>query len=290
MIYNNISESHWYTIHIVVLACGLITLYFTIKTLIKALKYFNYKTSSVIQRLPIYISINYFCLAFFHSIDHFISLVSSNPIPYIGCRILGFLVDISIYSNCVMLSFIAYSMWKTIIFKKHVNMGIYDWKLLLPNLIFIITYASIGNNDNNYGYAFCQHNNTLVYYAIPILISYCLCILFWGSLMIYLFIYPKIKIKSNNNFINMDNINMDNIESHQNYQNKAKKFALNIPKFILIYIIEWLLYLTVSIYVHYKTLNENLLFGVLLFSVICVMLGGFIFSITYRRIIPNFSR
>lgn len=288
MIYNDISKIHWYTIHVVVLACGLLTIYFTTKTLIKALKYFNYKKSNIIQRIPIYISINYFGLAFFHSIDHFISLVSSNPIPYIGCRILGFLVDISIYSNCIMLSFIAYSMWKTIIFKKHVNMGIYDWKLLLTNIIVISIYAGIGNYDNNYSYAFCQHNNTLVYYAIPILISYGFCILFWGTLMIYLFIYPKIKmikIKSNNNFINIDEL-----ESYKDYQNKAKKFALNIPKFILIYIIEWLPYLIISIYFHYKTLDKNILFGVLLFSVICVMLGGFIFSITYRRIIPNFSK
>lgn len=276
MLYNNISESHWYTIHIVVLFCGFFTLYTTIKTLIKSFDYFNYKIR-LIQRLPIYISLNYFCLTFFHSIDHFISLVTSNPIPNIGCNILGFFVDISIYSNCIMLGFISYSMWSTIIFKKHIEMGIYDWKLLLPNLIFIITYAAIGNKDNNYVYAFCQHKNTLVYYAIPILISYCVCIFFWVYLMIYLFIYSEIKIRSNNNFINMDNLEL--------YQNKIKSFAFEIPKFILIYVLEWLPYLIISIYVHYKILDENTLFGVLLFSIICIMLGGFIFSIAYRRIL-----
>lgn len=276
--YNNIPKTYWYTIHIVELFCASITLYSTVKTLIKSFNYFDYDTLKVIQRLPIYISLNYFCLSLFHSLDHFISLVSSNPVSYIGCKILGFLVDMSIYNNCIMIGFMAYSMWKTIIFKKHVEMGIYDWKLLLPSFLLIFIYAGIGNFDNNYEYAFCQHKNTLVYYAIPILISYGICITFWIYLMIYLFIYSEIKIKSNK-FINIDNI--------ESYQNKIKSFAFKIPQFILIYIIEWLPYLTISIYIHYKSLNENILFVVLLFSIICIMLGGFIFSITYRKILPN---
>jgi hypothetical protein len=276
MIYNNIPEIHWYTIHVIILICGFFTIYATTKTLIKSFYHFNYNKIEIIQRLPIYISINYFCLAFFHSIDHFISLVTYNPIPYIGCRILGFLVDISIYNNCIMLSFIAYGMWKTIIFKNHIEMGIYDWKLLLPSVIFIIIYASIGNYDNNYEYAFCQHKNTLVYYAIPILISYIICIFFWCYLMIYLYLFSKNKIISNNGFVD--------IESQQN---KIKSVIFKIPKFILIYVIEWLPYLTISIYVHYKNLNENVLFGVLLFAIICIMIGGFVFSKTYKKNLPK---
>lgn len=275
MKYNDIPESHWYTIHLIELICASLTLYVTIKTLIKSFDYFNYRLR-VIQRLPIYISINYLLLSFFHSIDHFISLTTSNPISNIGCNILGFLVDISIYNNCIMIAFMAYIMWKTIIFKNHVKMGTYDWKLLLPSIIVIIIYVSIGNYDNIYGYAFCQHKNTLIYYGIPILISYIICIFFWGYLMIYLFIYSRIKIRSYNNF------DEQNIES----QNKVKKFVFKIPQFILIYIIEWLPYLVTSIYVHYNTLSENLLFGLILLSIICIMLGGFIFTITYEKILP----
>lgn len=277
MKYNNIPEKYWYTIHLVELICASLTLYATIKILVKSFDYFSYRLK-VIQRLPIYICINYLCLAFFHSVDHFISLVTSNTISDIGCKILGFFVDISIYNNCIMISFMSYSMWKTMIFKKHVEMGIYDWKLLLPNFVTSIIYASVGNYDNIYGYAFCQHKNTLVYYGIPILISYILCILFWIYLMIYLFVYSKIKIRSYNNF------DEENIESHQN---KIKSFIFKIPQFILIYIAEWLPYLVISIYTHYNTLDEKLLFGMLLFSIICIMLGGFIFTITYEKVLPN---
>lgn len=274
--YNNISEIHWYIIHVIVLICGSFTLYATTKTLIKSYYYFNYDKIELIQRLPIYISVNYFFLAFFHSLDHFISLVTSNSISYTGCRILGFFVDISIYNNCIMLSFIAYIMWKTIIFKKHVEMGNYDWKLLIFSIVSIIIYASIGNYDNNYEYAFCQHKNTLVYYAIPILISYIICVFFWCYLMIYLYLYSENRITLENGFVN--------IESQKN---KIKSVIFKIPKFILIYVIEWLPYLVISIYVHYKSLNENVLFGVLLFSIICIMIGGFVFSITYKKILPK---
>jgi hypothetical protein len=94
--------------------------------------------------------------------------------------------------------------------------------------------------------------------------------------MIYLYLFSKNKVISNNGFVD--------IESQQN---KIKSVILKIPKFILIYIIEWLPYLTISIYVHYKNLNENVLFGVLLFAIICIMIGGFVFSNTYKKNLPK---
>ncbi|XP_053383031.1 uncharacterized protein LOC128549702 [Mercenaria mercenaria] len=231
-----LANGSFYYLHIPALFCLCCSLCCVVITLTLSFKHGNFRTFfswTKSERLIIYLAICDGGFNIFHSMDHLHYVITKDHVrPKELCELYAFLLAEFVASQNLMVNIVAINAFTIMVFKRNINFGTYDWRLLAWTFGFpfigataVAVTGQLGPNGSSCFFDGVKAKTAnICFTTVPLLL-----VLVMNSVM-YVVTWKRIR---------QETISLNQILQTPNITNRSRRAAKNMSMFVVAFFIQW---------------------------------------------------